>query len=60
MEFMIVTEPQDDLLVTKVNAYLGKGWKLLGQPYIKNHLTNQAMTKGEYIRPARLKNKETK
>ena len=52
---MIVTEPQDDLLVTKVNAYLGKGWKLLGQPYIKNHLTNQAMTKGEYIRPARLK-----
>jgi hypothetical protein len=58
MEYMIMQEPGDDKLVQKVNNYLQKGWRLLGQPYTKNHLTCQAMTKGEYIRPARLKEKK--
>ena len=58
MEFMIVTEANDGQLVWMVNNYIKKGWKLHGHPYIKNHLTNQAMVKGEYPRPSRVKGKK--
>ena len=58
MEYMIVTESDDNKLVERVNNYIKKGWKLHGQPYTKNHLTTQAMVKGEYPRPSRVKGKK--
>lgn len=59
MELLILEEAQTQDLVQKTNNYMKLGWKILGTPYQRNHLVCLALTKGEYIRPARLKAKET-
>ena len=47
-----------ELLEAEVNYDLSEGWKFHGGVFVHNYSWCQAMTKGDYIRPARLKKNE--
>jgi hypothetical protein len=57
MKVLTLTDSRIEKLDQKVNDYLEQGYKILGQPYVFNHLVCVTVTKGDYIRPARLKEK---
>jgi gamma-glutamylcysteine synthetase len=58
MKFITLSNSNPERLATLVNDYLREGWKLHGDLVQFNHNLIQAMTQGEYIRPARLKQKQ--
>lgn len=60
MKYEIVMEATNEKTILRVNTLLAKGWKLLGQPFTRDHLICQAVTHGEYPRPNRVKAKEEK
>ena len=57
MKYLIISYSNQQTLERQINEHLELGWKLHGNPYQYNHNMCQAITKGDYVRPARLKEK---
>jgi hypothetical protein len=58
MKYMTLSNNQIGSLDMEVNFFLKEGWKLHGNQYHVNYVFYQVMTKGDYVRPARLKEKK--
>ena len=57
MQYKTLSAREISKLDDLVNQYLKEGWKLNGSQYFTNFEYLQPVTKGDYIRPARLKDK---
>lgn len=60
MKYKILSNTKPEALENLVNEYLSEGWKMYGYPVMMHHNLCQAVTKGDAIRPARLKAKQEK
>ena len=58
MKYKIISNPNQDTLCRQLDEHLAEGWKLHGTLTVFNHQMVQAITKGDYVRPARLKEKK--
>ena len=58
MKYLTLNDSKISSLDATVNFHLKEGWKLHGNQYHVNYVFYQVMVKGDYVRPARLKEKK--
>ena len=58
MKYKIVKTSTTEQMEAEMDALLKAGWRMYGYLMVKDYQLVQVVTKGEYVRPARLKEKQ--